>query len=311
MKKIQFLFIYLLLTAYSFAQQDPQFSQYMYNMSVINPGYATDNLGVYNFGSIFRSQWVGAVGAPTTITAFMHTPISDKLETGLNVVRDELGEGVLSETNLSGDLAYVAQISKTAKLSFGIKVGLNLLNTNFNGFQLNDDDIGPDSAFQNLNQAFFNLGAGAFYFSDNYYIGVSVPNFLPNKYLKEDSGINTIGVDELHFFITGGYVFQLSENVKFKPSFMSKIVKNAPLSLDINGNFLFFDKFEIGASYRIDDSVLGMTNYKILPSLRVGYAYDYTLSNLGNFNSGTHEIMILFDLESLNKKGFDKSPRFF
>ncbi|WP_445457911.1 PorP/SprF family type IX secretion system membrane protein [Flavobacterium sp. HNIBRBA15423] len=312
MKKFNYIYgIILLACSISFAQQDPQYTQYMYNMSVINPGYATDNLGVINFGGIYRAQWVGATGAPTTSSLFVHAPLSEKLESGFNVVKDELGDDVLNETTLTADLAYKVSLSEKATLSIGLKAGVNFFNTNFNGFQLNDDDIGIDNAFQNLNETFLNVGAGAFFFTENYYLGLSVPNFLPNKQLKEASGITAIGIDELHFFFTGGYVFNLSDNVKFKPAFITKLVQNAPLSADITANFMFFEKFEIGAAHRIDDSFSGLVNYRITPQLRVGYAYDHTINNLGQFNSGSHEIILLFDLDTFGNKGYDKSPRFF
>ena len=293
------------------AQQDPQFTQYMYNMSIVNPGYATNEVGLFNFGGIYRSQWVGAVGAPSTASLFFHTPISEKVETGFNIVQDQLGEGVLSETTISGDIAYVVPLNNKAKLSIGFKLGANFFNTNFNDFKLNDDNVGNDNAFQNLNETFFNLGSGAFYFTDSYYLGLSVPNFLPNKQLKSAQGIQAIGVDELHFFFTGGYVFNLTDNIKFKPSFISKIVSNSPLSMDLNANFMFNNKFEFGVAHRLNDSFSGLVNYKINEKLRIGYAYDHTISNLGRFNSGSHEIILLFDLNTLSNNGYDKSPRFF
>ena len=312
MKKINYIYTILLLaSSLSFAQQDPQFTQYMYNMSTVNPGYATDDLGIVNFGGIYRAQWVGAVGAPTTASVFVHAPLSEKIESGINIIKDELGDDVLSETTINADLAYKVNLSNKAKLSIGLKAGVNFFNTNFNGFKLNDDGIGTDNAFQNLNETFLNLGAGAFFFTDKYYLGLSVPNFLPNKQLKEASGITAIGVDELHFYFTGGYVFNISDKVKFKPAFMTKLVQNAPLSADITANFMFFDKFEIGAAHRFDDSFSGLVNYKITPQLRIGYAYDHTVTNLGQFNSGSHEIILLFNLDTFGNKGYDKSPRFF
>lgn len=312
MRKLNYLYALILLaTSFTYAQQDPQFTQYMYNMGVINPGYATDDLGVINFGGIYRAQWIGATGAPTTSSLFVHAPLSEKIESGFNVVKDELGDDVLNETTLSADLAYKVSLNQNAKLAIGLKAGVNFFTTNFNGFRLNDEDIGVDNAFQNLNETFLNLGAGTFFFTDKYYLGLSVPNFLPNKQLKEANGISAIGVDELHFFFTGGYVFNLSDNIKFKPAFMTKIVNNAPLSADITANFMFFDKFEIGVAHRYDDSFSGLVNYKITPQLRIGYAYDHTISNLGSFNSGSHEIIVLFDLDTFGKRGYDKSPRFF
>jgi type IX secretion system PorP/SprF family membrane protein len=283
----------------------------MYNMSVINPGYATDNLGVYNFGGIFRAQWVAANGSPNTASMFGHTTINENMETGLNIVHDAIGDGILNETNISGDLSYKIRLNYTSKLSVGIKAGANLFNTNFNGFRLNDEAIGVDNSFQNISEINFNIGAGLFYFTDNYYLGLSVPNFLANKQLKENSGINTIGVDEVHYFLTGGYVFDLNKNVKFKPAFMTKIVKDAPLSADLTANFLFNNKIEVGVSHRFNDSFSGLVNYKLSNGLRLGYAYDHTITNLGQFNSGSHELMLLFDLDTFGKKGYEKSPRFF
>lgn len=312
MKRTNLLYaIFLLSFGISFAQQDAQYTQYMYNMSVINPGYATDKLGAIDIGGIYRTQWVGAVGAPTTSSLFFHTPLTENIETGINIVKDELGENVLNETTISADLAYVVKINYTTKLSLGIKTGLNFFNTDFRGFRLNDDPISSDPAFQNLNQTFFNLGAGGFFFTKKFYLGVSVPNFLPNKHLKESSGINAIGIDELHVFLSGGYVFNLSENLKFKPAFMAKMIKNTPLSTDITANFLFFEKFEIGGAHRFNDSFSGLVNYRISNQLRIGYAYDHTTNNLGQFNSGSHEIMVLFNLDTFGLKGYDKSPRFF
>ncbi len=281
-------------------------------MSSVNPAYATSDNGTFNFGGIFRTQWLNTVGSPTTANIFAHTPLSDKIEIGFNAIHDQLGDGVLQETTVNADIAYVIKLNIWGdKLSFGLKPGINLFNTNFNGFKLNDAAIGADNAFQNTSQTFFNLGAGAFLFSNKYYLGLSVPNFMPNKHLKEQSGFRSIGIDEMHVFFTGGYVFKLTQNVKFKPAFMTKFVKDTPLSADITANFLFNDKFEIGAAHRINDSFSGLVNFKIRPNLRVGYAYDYTISNLGQFNSGSHELFILFDLIPLSKRGYDKSPRFF
>ena len=313
MKKKNYIYaIFLLTFGISFAQQDPEYTQYMYNMSVINPGYATDDPGILNIGGIYRSQWVGVVGAPKTSSLFLHAPVSDKLETGLSIVKDDIGDGILSETTVAGDLAYVVNLNGTSKLSFGTKLGLNMLNVNIPGdpadFITNDPN---DPAFQNLNKKFLNLGAGVFFFSNKYYLGLSVPNFLPNKQLNNKDGLKAIGVDEMHIFFTGGYVFKLSETVKLKPAFMTKVVGNSPLAVDITANVLLYDKFEIGAAYRLSDSFSGLVNYKVLPQLRVGYAYDRTTSNLGKFNSGSHEIIVLYNLDFFGKKGYDKSPRFF
>lgn len=308
-----FFLLMLLQLQLSFAQQDPQYTQYMYNMSVVNPAYATDEPGKINLGGLYRAQWVGSVGGPTTGTFFIHAPLARRVEGGVSVIHDEIGD-VVKETNLFADFAYVLPLGEKTRLSFGLKAGFTFFSTNFNGFTYTDEL--PDPAFaNNLSRAFPNVGVGTFFFGENYYVGLSAPNLLRSTHLEREDGIIANGVEEIHSFFTGGYVFKLSEIVKFKPAFMVKMVPNVPLSTDVTANFLFYDKIEFGAGYRLGDAVSGLVNFRVSPALRIGYAYDYTLSNLGRFNSGSHEVMILFDLFNKNakgyQKGYDKSPRFF
>ena len=298
----------LLVGVTTFAQQDPQYTQYMYNMSVLNPAYATDNSETINLGLLYRAQWVGCVGGPTTASFFSHSAITNRVEGGISIVHDEIG-GVVKETKAFADIAYVLPVGETHRLSLGIKAGASFFSTNFNGFVYSDPL--PDPAFaSNLSKTFPNIGAGAFYFGNQFYLGFSAPNLLRTKHLEKDSGVVMNGVEEIHMFMTGGYVFEMNDNLKLKPAFMSKLVSGAPLSLDLTLNALFNDNFEMGVGYRIDDSVSALVNLRVAPSIRIGYSYDYTLSNLGKFNSGSHEILILFDL-STAEKGYDKSPRFF
>lgn len=294
-----------------YAQQDPAYTQYMYNMSVINPAYATRTKGVYNLGALYRNQWVGTVGAPTTMTAFFHTPLNERVEAGLSIVSDEIGEGVLKENNITADMAYAISLGESLNVSFGLKAGVTTFDTRFNDLQLASGDFTTDPAFQeNISSLFPVVGSGIFVFNEQFYFGASVPNFLSQKHIEEQNGINALGSEELHVFATAGYVFELSPMLKLKPSFLARYVNGAPLSADINTNVLINDKIEFGVSHRIKDSFSGLFNFAINPSLRVGYAYDFTTSNLGNFNSGTHEIMILFNLGKGKGNRF-VSPRFF
>ena len=310
-KKIKYTLLgfFLLIGIRSMAQQDPQYTQYMYNMSVINPAYATEGEDI-NIGALYRTQWVGTVGAPNTGSLFVHVPLQEKIQVGLSIINDQIGN-VVNETNVYADFAYILSLGTKTKLSLGVKAGASFFNTNFNGFVYSD--VLPDPAFaNNLSKTFPNIGAGAYLFGSNYYIGFSAPNLLNSKHLERDSGILAHGVENIHFFLTGGYVFEMNEHLKLKPAFMTKAVSGAPLSVDLTANLLINNVFEVGAGYRFDDAITGLANFRVSPSLRIGYAYDYTLSNLGRFNSGTHEIMILFDINKLgNPKGYDKSPRFF
>lgn len=312
-RAIQYLVLIgiFLMPALAHAQQDPQFTHYMYNMNVINPAYATDAEGVINIGGLYRTQWVGAVGAPKTATVFVHSPIAKRVEMGISFVNDDIGD-VVKENNIYLDVAYVIPVSENNKISFGVKGGATFFNTDFGGFKYTDEQF--DEAFaQNISKTFPNVGAGTYFFSDRYYIGFSVPNLLTTKHIERKDGIQTTGVENIHYFLTGGYVFDLSSSLKFKPAFMAKGVSDAPLAFDLTTNFLINERLELGAGYRFDDSVSGLAGFYITPTLRIGYSYDYTLSNLGNYNSGTHEIFLLFDLDRSNMsgKGYEKSPRFF
>lgn len=310
--KIAALLSLTFMSLQSFAQQDPQFTQYMYNMSVINPAYATAEEGILNLGGLYRTQWVGIEGAPKTGTFFAHTPINDKIEMGISFSNDNIGD-VVNENNIFADFAYVLPVGIESKISFGVKAGVTLFDTNFDGFMLQSGGVSTDQAFdENISKAFPNLGIGAFFFTDNYYLGLSAPNMLSTKHLENENGIKATGVQNVHYFFTGGYVFDIDQNVKLKPAFMARGVKGAPLALDVTANVLINEKLEAGLGYRLGDAMSALINFRITPELRIGYAYDYTTTNLGDYNSGSHEIFILFDIDLFGfRGGYDRSPRFF
>ncbi|NNC48945.1 MAG: type IX secretion system membrane protein PorP/SprF [Flaviramulus sp.] len=310
--KIAALLSLTLLSFQGIAQQDPQFTQYMYNMSVINPAYATAEEGILNLGGLYRTQWVGLEGAPQTGSFFAHTPINDKIEMGISFTNDNIGD-VVNENNIYADFAYVLPVGIESKISFGLKAGITLFDTNFDGFMLQSGGANTDPAFdENISRAFPNLGIGAFFFSNNYYLGLSAPNMLSTKHLENENGIKATGVQNVHYFFTGGVVFDIDENLKLKPAFMARSVKGSPLALDITANVLINEKLEAGLGYRLGDAMSALINFRITPELRVGYAYDYTTNNLGDYNSGSHEIFVLFDVDLFGfRGGYDRSPRFF
>jgi len=200
--------------------------------------------------------------------------------------------------------------SDVGRLAFGLKAGVTLLDVNLLGATLPESSTGNDPLFdENINDAFPNFGAGVYYYTDKWYAGFSVPNILKSEHMDKDY-INTKASEDVHYFLTGGYVFDLSSTLKFKPSLMFKGVAGAPVSVDINANFLMYDRFEVGASYRIEDSVSLLFNFGVTPDFRIGYAYDYTISEFSNSNTaGSHEIILLYDID-FSKKNL-KSPRFF
>ncbi len=311
MKNILILFIALMTTVVMWSQQDAQYTQYMYNMSVVNPAYTTGNIGVVNLGALHRTQWVGANGAPKSSNIFAHTPINENVEVGFSLINDNIGD-VVKQNDLYADFAYKLDLEENGKLSFGLKAGVTFFDVNFNGFVLESGDVFTDPDFaENINQSFLNFGAGVYYNTENYYIGLSVPAILNAKHLDRNNG-KYQGTEQAHTYLTGGYVFEINELFKFKPAFMAKAVKGAPISLDLTANVLFDNKVEFGVGYRLEDAFSGMVNFKATPELRIGYAYDHTISNLGPFSSGSHEIFVLYDLNIIGlHKGYDKSPRFF
>jgi type IX secretion system PorP/SprF family membrane protein len=299
----------ILFSIKGMAQQDPLFTQYMYNMSVINPAYATDDPGMLNLGGIYRSQWQDVDGAPSTFNFFAHTPVSERVELGLTVVHDEIGN-IVKENNITADFAYVIPTGESSNLSFGLKGGLTTYDANLTGLQVNDP---TDPALQNLNEVFPVFGVGAFWFGDNYYVGASAPNLFTSEYLENEDGLAALGEEAIHYYLTGGYVFDLNENLKLKPAFMARGVEGSPLAVDVTANVLLYDRLEAGVGYRFNETITGLVNFKITPSLRVGYAYDHFTSDFASYDlGGTHEIMLLFDFDLFGlTKGYDKSPRFF
>jgi len=301
-KKI--LIFALILTCYcSFAQQDAQYTQYMYNTININPAYAGSR-GVMSIFGLHRTQWVGLEGAPTTNAFSLNTPINNSnLGVGLSFVNDKIGP--TNENKISADVSYTIQTSETYKLSFGIKASGNL-------FSLDTSVLTPviiaDNNLQPINGKFSpNLGAGLYLHSDKLYFGLSVPNFLQEKKYRDND--YAVYQERMNVYAIGGYVFDLSSDIKFKPAFLSKIVTGAPLQVDLSANFLFFDKLMLGGAYRWDAAASALAGFQITDGLFVGYSYDMETTRLKHYNSGSHEIFLRFEL--FNKVSKMVSPRFF
>ncbi len=305
MKKMKKLILVLLFcSTASFAQQDAQFTQYMYNTINVNPAYAGSR-GVLSIFGIYRTQWVGLDGAPETSSFSVNTPVGNNVGLGVSLINDKIGP--TNENNLSADFSYSIPTSATAKLSFGIKGSANLFK--LDPTKLTPEDQG-DPQFQDFKNKFTpNIGAGVYWHTDKAYVGLSVPNFIQtNRYDDNDVAIYK---DKINYYLIAGYVFELDryETVKFKPAIMTKMVEGSPLQVDASANFMFNDKFVIGVAYRWSASVSALAGFQITDGLYLGYAYDRETTKLVNYNSGSHEIFLRF--EFLNKYGRITSPRFF
>jgi type IX secretion system PorP/SprF family membrane protein len=311
MKKGYLVLVLLLLFAWNAeAQQDPHYTQYMYNMNVVNPAYAGSKESISG-ALLYRQQWAGLEGAPKTATFSIHSPVGKNVGLGLSAISDKIGP--VEENNLYGDFSYTVNLGVESKLAFGLKAGatfqkIGLLSDIGNGYTQDPGDFAFD---ENSNNIKLNIGSGLFFYTNKFYAAFSVPNMLKSKHLditRNGQELN-FGSETLHYFLTSGYVFDLSANTKFKPSAMLKSAFDAPTSLDCSANFLFFEKYEVGATYRLDDSFGAMVNFAVTPSIRIGYAYDHVISDIKGTAPSSHEFMLLFDL-NLSKK-VSVSPRFF
>lgn len=306
MKKLYFIAILALSVSELRSQQDPHYTQYMYNMSVMNPAYAGSKESVSG-GLLYRKQWVEIEDAPTTGTFFIHSPVGRNVGLGLSVISDKIGP--VEENNFYADFSYTLNLGGEHRLAFGLKGGLTMHKIDFNYiFGTLPQPVAEDPfSAGNPNTTFFNVGSGVFYYTQKYYIAFSMPNMLKTKYLDFDG--RQYGTEELHYFLTGGYVFDINPNLKFKPFAMVKSSLNAPASFDVSTNFLLYDKLELGATYRLEDSFGAMVNFAITPSLKIGYAYDHIVSDLKVVTPASHEVMLLFDLNFPKK--VSRSPRYF
>ncbi len=287
------------------AQQDAQYTQYMYNTIEINPAYAGSRGALSVFG-LYRTQWVGLEGAPQTSTFSVNTPLRNSdLGLGVSLVNDKIGP--TNENTLSGDLSYTMPTSETWDVSFGIKGTMNIFNLDINKLSFEDQD---DPQFQNLNNRITpNVGAGVYFHSDRAYVGLSVPNFIEtNRYDSDDTAIFK---EKINYYLIAGYVFNLDrlEYIKFKPALMAKMVEGAPLQVDVSGNFMFNEKFVLGLAYRWSASVSAMAGFQVTKGMYIGYGYDHETTQLRKYNSGSHEIFLRF--EFLNNYNKMISPRFF
>lgn len=305
MKKIFFTTLVSCIAFSALAQQDPHYTQYMYNMNVINPAYAGSKENL-SFGLLFRKQWVNIKDSPTTFTATGHSPVGKNVGLGLSFISDKIGP--VSENNITSDFSYTLNLGGEHRLALGIKAGVSLLQTDYL------TEIAP--TLKNINDPYFaanstrtnfNLGSGAFYYTNKYYVALSVPNFLNGVHL--DFNGNKYGSDVQHYFLTGGYVFDLNPKWKFKPFFLVKSAFNAPTSWDISTNLLYNEKFEIGASYRNQDAISGLVNFRVSEGVRIGYAYDHVISDISKVTPSSHEVFLLFDLNFPKK--VSTSPRYF
>lgn len=288
-----------------YAQQDAQYTNYMYNTISVNPAYAGSR-GTLSIFGLHRAQWVGLDGAPKTNTLSINTPIQNsKFGLGVSLVNDKIG--VMKENALSVDVSYTIDLDRyNNKLSFGIKGSMNLLDVIYSDLNLyNQSDV---KFSEDINGQFTpNIGAGVYFHNDKSYLGVSVPHFLQSD--RYNDNLYTTMQTRMHVYFIGGYVFDVNPNIKFKPAFLFKAVEGAPLQADFTANFLFNEKFTLGGAYRWDAAWSALAAFRVTDGFMIGYSYDSDITKLVNYNSGSHEIFLRFEL--FKKYKSTNTPRFF
>lgn len=317
--QIAFVCLFAVCCSTVVAQKEPQYTQYMYNIGSFNPAYV-GSVASPEIAALYRAQWIDIPGAPRTIRIGANLPMSNgKHGFGLNVVNDQLGP----VTQTYFDLSYSFQVNLSAEtyLSFGLDVGGSALNVDFSKGTF--ENPGEPLNNQMISNFYPTIGAGLFMYSDDWYLGASAPNFLTEGIYNDE--VATVVDDRLQFNFIGGYVFGLSENLKFKPAFLINAISGNPVNINVSANFLISDKFTAGVSYRVNNAFSGLAGFQVAPSTFIGYSYDYNTNLLGDFNNGSHEIIVKFylgttgenrsnkvkDKELKNKPKQIDSPRFF
>lgn len=304
-QKLVLCILLILAGVTSKAQQETQHSMYFFNPVLLNPAYAGSQEAIQVTATV-RDQWTGLKGAPKTQVLSLHSPLKkENIGVGFTVLNDQLG--ITKNTGVYADLAYSIKVNKkNNRLAFGVKAGMDFFRQDFSSLRVNDNTDALYTEGFNYKKNLFNIGAGLYYYGKRHYIGISTPRLVKNKInLASDQQ----ALQENHYYAFGGIVIKLNPAINMRPSFIVKYVNNAPLSIEGNLSFLFYDKIWIGAMYRHKAATGLNIMYNINQNFRIGYAYDYQLTSLQKFSQGSHEIMLSYDLRS-KAKGF-KSPRYF
>lgn len=289
------------------AQQDSQFTQYMYNTQTVNPAYAGTR-GVTSLTALYRAQWIGLEGAPKTFNFTGSTPLGDMEHIGLGFafIKDQIGPA--DESTIAADFSYTIQLNDfDTKLAFGLKGGINLLNVDYSLLNIYNPS---DLLFQqNIdNRVTPIIGAGVYLYDENWYTGISVPNILESTHYNDVTVSNAS--EKANLYVIGGYVFDIGRETKFKPAVLGKFVSGAPAAIDLSANFLFNNVFTLGAAYRFDAALSGLAGFQLNENILIGYAYDYGVQDLTNYNSGSHEIFLRFEFGGKKLERLI-TPRFF
>ncbi len=298
--KVIIVVLLAVLTTKIKAQQEPLYTQYMFNAMSVNPAYTGTQDGLE---AVFlsRLQWTGFEGAPRTYSFAAHTPFTQyDMGIGVALVADKLGP--VNNFYFNVNYAYQVKLTDDMRLSMGIKGGFYNYHVGLDGLLLDGNQMDP--SFQGQIERKFqpNLGAGVYVYDDRLYAGISVPKLFQSEINTEESQEDALAVLKRHYFIMAGYLFDINDDFKIRPSFINKFVDGAPPSTDISTQVIYQEMYWLGATYRLGDALAFMANVQVSEQLMIGYSYDFSMSNLGNYNSGSHELMISFNYDGFLKR---------
>jgi type IX secretion system PorP/SprF family membrane protein len=306
-KNILLLFLTFILSTPLFSQQEAMYTHYMDNTLGVNPAYAGSR-DALTITALHRSQWVGFDGAPTTQTLTLHGPVyNDAVNLGLSLLHDHIGP--VNTTAMFADYAFRLKLNSESKLAFGLKLGFNYYNFNLSDLSLINQ---VDGAF-NANASTFapNIGFGVYYSRDNFYAGISTPKIVNNNYLySETNNSSTLATEKKHYYLILGGWLPISKDIKLKPTSLVKATPGAPVEADLTTDFLFHDRFSLGAMYRTGDALGLLVGYYVTEQFSIGYSFDWSfVNNTAKYNAGSHEIVLKYDFKSKSKS--IRSPRYF
>lgn len=307
MKKHILLILVLMSSGILFAQQDPQFTHYMYNSIAVNPAYAGSREAL-TVGLLNRNQWIGLKGAPTTQNLYIHSPLkNERLNLGLSMLNDKIGP--VQQTSFNVDFAYRFPLTEKVKLAFGLKGGIKLFQAKLSELATTDPDD-PDLVGANIKSSWTpNLGFGVYLNSERWYAGVGVPKVLQSNIATIDGNSNANFKEIRHYFFIAGAMLPVSSTIQLKPSLQVKSAANAPISTDVTLEAIMNNRFSIGAGHRLGDSFSALVGMNITEQFHAGLSWDFTTSRINQVSNGSIEFFLRYDF--LFKNDQMKSPRYF
>ena len=286
------------------AQQDPMFTQYMFNEITVNPAYAGSHK-VISATLLYRNQWAGFEGNPETKTFNVHSPLkNEQIGAGISIIQDNIG--ISSNFNMYANGSYMIPFSSTSHLAFGLQAGFTHFKEELGKLKGNDGEDIPVPESGVGTGMLPNIGAGIHYETHNFYVGASVPKLLATTVTNDDIG--TLKTSQ-HFFLTMGYLIKLNPIWMMKPATMIKAVTGAPVNADISLDVIYDKTYTLGVGYRSAESLDLMAMYQVNREFRIGYAYDISLNGLKSYHNGSHEIIVNYRFS--HDKSKVETPRFF